>query len=436
MHISKLLLIVGCILLFHLSTKAQTSLTLQEAIEIGLKNNYDILVLKNDATIAANNNTLGNAGMLPKVTLNATTNFATNNTKQNFSTGASIDKNGVQSNNVTSGVYLAWTLFDGLKMFATNKRLNEMQEMGELASKIQLENTLANIITSYYNVVKQKQLIKGFIENITISEERLSIAQKKLDVGSGSKLEVLQAQTDKNAQTSVLYREKTNLEEYKTNLNQLLARSVETEFEVGDSIPVTFQLKYEDLKLNLQSNNTNLLYAKRNINLSNQLLHETRAEQFPSLNFNANYLFSRAQNQAGLILLNQNLGLNLGLTASWSIFNGFTVNNRIKNAKLQIENANYDYTNLKSGLEQQLLISFKKYQDDQKVLALEENNLQLVKEAVNIALERFRIGSSNTLELKEIQKSYDDALVRLADARYNAKVSETQLVKLNGNLLK
>jgi outer membrane protein TolC len=436
MRINKYLLIVGCILLFQSASRAQTPLTLQEAIEIGLKNNFDILVLKNDATIAANNNTLGNAGMLPKVILNATTNFSNNNTKQNFSTGASIDKNGVQSNNITSGVYLAWTLFDGLKMFATHNRLNEMQAMGELSSKIQLETTLANIITSYYNVVKQKQLIVGLSENINISTERLNIAQKKLDIGSGSKLEVLQAQTDKNAQTSVLYREKTNLEEYKTNLNQLLARSAETEFEVADSIPVTFLLKYEDLKLNLQSNNTNLLYAQRNINKTNQLLHETRAEQFPSLSFNANYLFSRAQNQAGLILLNQNLGLNIGLTASWSIFNGFTINNRIKNAKLEIENANYNYTNLKSGLEQQLIISFKKYQDDQKILALEENNLQLVKEAVTIALERFRIGSSNTLELKEIQKSYDDALVRLVNARYNAKVSETQLVKLNGNLLK
>jgi outer membrane protein TolC len=156
---------------------------------------------------------------------------------------------------------------------------------------------------------------------------------------------------------------------------------------------------------------------------------------FPVINFNANYLFSRAENGAGQLLFNRNLGFNYGLTATWRIFNGFNLNNRIKNAQLQNESATINYNNVRSQVEQQLLVAFKHFQDDQKVLELEEDNLKLVKEAVNIALERFRVGSSNSIELKEIQQTYDDALVRLAEARYNAKVSETQLMKLNGNLV-
>jgi outer membrane protein TolC len=284
--------------------------------------------------------------------------------------------------------------------------------------------------------VKQKQLIKGLTENIKIIDERLAIAQKRLDVGAGSKLDVLQAKTDKNAQTSILYRQQTTLEEYKTNLNQLMARPIETAFDVSDTIPVEFQLKYDDLKTNYQKTNLNLLYAQENIALTKQQLRGTKAELMPVINFNANYLFSRSEIGAGQLLFNRNLGLNYGLTASWRIFNGFALNNRIKNAQLQTENATINYSNIQSLTEQQLLVAFKKYQDDQKILELEEDNFKLVKEAVNIALERFRVGSSNTLELQLIQQTYQDALVRLTDARYNGKVSETKLMKLNGNLVK
>ena len=415
---------------------AQGQFTIEEAIQLGIKNNYNILVANNNAAIAGNNNTLGNAGMLPVVDINASTTFATNATKQDFNTGTSVDKAGVKSNNITSGIYVTWTLFNGLKMSATHEQLSMLEAMGKLTSKIQIENTVEAIVVAYYNAVKQKQLIKGLNENIKISEERLTIAQKKFEIGSGSKLDVLQAKTDKNAQTSLLYRQKTVLDELKANLNQLMARPVETEFEVGDSIPVSFQLKYEDLKGNYQKTNLNLQLAQENISLYKQQLRATKGDLFPVINLNANYLFSRAENQAGLILLNRNLGFNYGLTASWRIFNGFTLNNRIKNAQLQVENASLNFTNSQTQIEQQLLIAFKRFQDDQKILDLEEDNLKLVRESVNIALERFRVGTSNTLELQTIQQTFEDALTRLEEARLNAKVSETTLMKLNGNLVK
>lgn len=419
-----------------LNSQAQEKLTLQQAIELALKNNLDILIEKNNAEVAANSNTLGNAGMLPRVDLQASTNFGNNATKQEFSSGLVVDKTGVQSTNLNAGVYLTWTLFDGLKMFATHKRLQEMEVMGQLSSKIQIENTISQLIITYYDVVRQKQLIIGLEENLAISEERLKIAQKKFDIGSGSKLEVLQAKVDKNAQTSGLLRQRTLLSELKANLNQLMARDAELEFDVEEEIPNEFKLKYEEMKSSIEKNNSSLQLLKSNILVNDQLIRESRSQLFPKLNFNANYLFARSQNQAGFALLNQNLGLNLGFTASWTIFNGFNTSTQIKNARLQIDNANYEYNNSKQLLNLQLHLLFKRYQDDAKLLGLEEENVNLAKEAVDIALERFRIGSSNSIELKEIQRSYEEALTRLAQARYNAKASEVQLMKLNGEIVK
>ena len=418
-------------------TSAQTSkITIEQAIELALKNNYEISIAKNNSLEAINNNTLGNAGMLPKVDLNASGSFANNATKQEFSNGLVVDKSGVQSKNITTGAYLTGTIFDGLKLFATHQKLQDLESMGELNAKIQIENTFVQVVSAYYSIVMQKQIINGLKENIDVSEERLKIAQKKFDIGAIPKGDVLQAKVDLNALKSAIMRQNTLLSGAKQELNQLMIQPVDQEIDVLDSIPLMNQYKYEDLKNSIMANNSDLLFAQKNIEISKYLIREGKSTYYPKLNLNANYIFSRAQNQAGFTLLNQNLGLNLGFTASWTVFNGFNNANNVKNLQLNLENTNYEYENLKTLTQLGLVKAFNKYQDDIAILKLEEENQLLAKENLGIALERFRLGASTSIELKVAQQSYEDSINRLSDARFNSKLSETQLLKLSGGIIK
>ncbi|MFY9308471.1 MAG: TolC family protein [Bacteroidia bacterium] len=417
-------------------TAGAQQMTIEQAIEQALKNNYDIAIAKNTAMQASNNNSPGNAGMLPRVDLNASGILANNATKQEFSSGLVVDKSGVQSKNITTGAYLTWTVFDGFKMFATFDRLKELENMGELNVRIQIENTLVKVISAYYTVAMQKQMINGLKENIAVSEERLKIAQKKFDVGSTSKTEVLQAKVDMNALKSNLIRQNNLLRDAKASLNQLLLQPADKEFDVADSIPLMNPYKYEELQNSIMANNADLLFAQRSIEVSKYMIREGKALTYPKLNLNANYIFSRAQNQAGFSLLNQNLGLNLGFTASWTIFNGFTTRDALKNLNLDLQNATYEYENLKSLTQLNLLKAFRKNLDDIDILKLEEESKLLAKENLDIALERFRLGVTTSIELKLAQQSYAEATNRLADARFNAKLSETQLLKLSGSIIK
>lgn len=411
-------------------------MTIENAIEMALKNNYDIVISKNLAIQNSNNNTLGNAGMLPRIDLNASGILANNATKQEFSNGLVVDKNGVQSKNITTGAYLTWTVFDGMKMFATHEKLQELERMGELNAKIEIENTIVKVITSYYSIAMQKQLIIGLKENMIVSEERLKIAQKKFDIGAISKADVLQAKVDLNALKSNLMRQNTLLYDSKANLNQLLIQPVEQDLDVFDSIPLMSQYKYDDLKNAIMTNNSDLLFAQKNIEISRYMIKEGKSMAYPKLNLNANYIFSRSQNQAGFSLLNQNLGLNLGFTASWTIFNGFNTSNNVKNLQLNLENSTYEFENLKTITQLNLMKAFKKNQDDIAILKLEEENQLLAKENLEIALERFRLGASTSIELKIAQESYEGSIKRLSDSRFNAKISETQLLKLSGGIVK
>lgn len=422
--------------LFIFSAFSQEALTLQQSIEIALKNNFSITTSRLQANISNNNNTIGNAGFLPSVTLNAALSNSNTNTEQEFSSGASVKRDGAISDIVSSGVALNWTIFDGLKMFATKEKLNELEAQGATNLKIEIENTMMKVITSYYDVVRQQQLIRATKEAIKMYDERIKIAQLKFDIGSASKLDLLQAKVDLNAQKSLLLKQNTALENAKASLNQLLAKNSAADFIASDSIVVNYKPNYIDLQKNMNTKNNQLQIAQQNIAIANASIKELNSLALPQINLNAGYNFSQSKNQVGLVLLNKNLGLNTGITASWTLFNGFKTRSQVKTAQLMAEQQKVLFQETTSLLEAALLKAFKAYDNSVIALKLEEENTLIAKENVTIALERFRVGSSNSIELTTAQKSYEDALSRIVAARYDAKLYETELMRLEGALVK
>jgi outer membrane protein len=428
---------VTCLFFFlTFSSFAQDTLTIEQAIEIALKNNHSILMAKNEANITQNNYTPGNAGMLPQLNFNAGGTWANNNVRQELSNGSIIAKPNAGSTGMNSGIALTWTLFDGMKMFTSYEKLNELNALSEVQLKIQIENTVSTAMNQYYLIVKQNQLVKSLESDLALYKERVSIAQTKFNIGSSAKTDLLQAKVDMNEVQSNFLMQQNTLREYKFALNQTLARSVETSFEVSNNITISYHPKIEDLKKTVSDSNHQLSFYQRNIRINELSLKENQSNYLPKLAANANYNFTQSKNQAGFLLLNQNLGLNAGLTLSWNIFNGGNDARQIQNSKLSIENSKLLFEQNKSVIEISLLKAYLTYNNAKEILKLEEENFNLAKENVEIAIERFRLGSSSTLELKAAQKSFEDAQVRLVNARYNTKTNEIELMRLNGMLVK
>ncbi len=425
------------VLLLQLSfAKAQEQLSLQQAVEIALKNNYSIIISKNQAEITKNDFSAGNAGMLPVLSLAATGSRSGNAIKQNFATAPELDRHGVQSNTVVMGPVLNWTIFDGFNMFATYDKLRELNAMGELNAKVQIENTMAKIIGAYFDVARQKQLLGALNEAISIYEERLTIAETKSNIGSGTDADVLQAKLDLNEQKSALLRQRVAIANSKAALNLLLSRDIASDFDVKDSIVITYKPKYDELKSTVFKQNNGLLFAEKNERAAHYAVKQMVALRYPLLALSANYNFARTENAAGYILLNQSLGLNAGFTASWLIFNGTNTNRQIKDARINEQNTELQYKELHNEVETGLVTAFNNFGNALEVLNLEEDNIVLARKNVSINLERFRLGYVTSLQLKDAQKSFLDAESRLVSARYDAKVSETELMRLNGALVK
>lgn len=166
---------------------AQELLTPEDAVSYALNKNFDIVLAKNDADIAKINNNKATAGMFPKINISTGDVFNLSNVNQKFTTGQTVNKNWVPINSFNAGLNMNWTIFDGMRMFATKDRLAALQSLGDIQLKNQIQNTVAQVLEAYYDISRQIQQIKALQETAKISEERVALSQKKLDVGYSDK---------------------------------------------------------------------------------------------------------------------------------------------------------------------------------------------------------------------------------------------------------
>lgn len=421
------------------SLQAQKLLTLEDAVNIALKNNYDIQISRNDSAVAALDYSYRNWLFAPR--LNASIGNVWNNNHQNqeFSNGTSKEGD-VKTGNLSGSVTLSWLLFDGGKMFVTRNQAQELIRLGELGIKDQVVNTVAQVINSYYIIVRQKQQLKAIEEQMSISQIRVDLSQRRLEIGVGAKPDVLQSKVDLNAQIASRFRQLTLIEELKERLNQTMNAAIGTNYEVSDSIPFNNNLTLAQIQNNFEQTNTTLQVQKKNIDLAELTIKSRKADQFPLISFNSAYNYNRTNNNVtlnpALPLYNRNQGYNYGFSATIPILNYRNTNRLIKQSKLDLSYQQLVYESQRSTLNLNVINFFKEYELQKKMLELEEANILLAKENVNIQLELFRLGSSTIIQLRDAQFSLSDAYDRLIAARYNTKLAETELMRLKGELVK
>src|SRR5436190_13046094 len=322
-------------LLSCLIVRSQTLVTLEDAIATALQNNYDIRLSKNDSAIAAIDYSYRNAGFLPRLNGNIATVWNNNSQKQTLSDGTKRNKSGLRSNNITSQVALSWTLFDGLKMFATRDKAEQLLQLGNLEIKDQVTTTVAAIITNYYNIVRQKQQLKAIEEQMSIDSERVRLAQYRLDIGVGIKPDLLQSKIDLNAQKAAQLQQQALIEQLKEQLNQAMAVPQFTVYDVMDTITINTQISLGEV-MNAAEKNPSIMMAKKNIDIANLTVKQTKADLYPIISFNSAYNFGRTTNQVVInnfsTLFNQVQGSNYGFTATIPILNNLNTRQLVKQA--------------------------------------------------------------------------------------------------------
>jgi len=424
------------ILILVVSTErsnAQQLLTLEDAIDAGLQNNYGIQLSKNFAEIADNNRTLGNTGFLPIITLNSSHTERVEDSE--FEAGGDArSTTGARSSQTNAAINLDWTLFDGFQMFSTYDRLGVLRDVTNTELRSDMEALVAQISLAYYNIVRINEQLKILANNIEVSEERIEIEETKVDLGSGSQYDLLQARSDLNADRAAYIRETNQLTEAKIVLNELLSRDPEVVFDVTSEIDINRGLVRDELYQKLINENTELTISRLQKDISRLEIREIRAERYPEISLTSGYSFNRSENDGGFIRFNETTGFSIGLTARVNLFDGFNQSRRVQNAQINQKNAEISYEMQKLRLESDFSAIYRSYENALELVDLERDNFENAQETLDIALERFRLGTISSLEFREAQRTFLQAENRLINVLFDAKVAETTLLQLSGDL--
>lgn len=427
-----------CVAIFSLATSqgvfSQQILKIEDAVKIALENNYEIKIASNEAAIDATNVSLANAGIMPTLDAVFVDNNTVLNTKQTQADGTVRQLNNARNMNLTYGVALNWTVFDGLRMFARHEQLKKMEEMGNTELQFTILSRMGDVLETYYQIVQQQQQIKVLDSTLLISQLRKNLAKNRYTIGKASKLEVLNAEVDLNTDNTNLLRQNKLHTNTKTMLNQLLARELTLNFVVSEEVVIDKSLLYADLKSAVATQNLQLQMQMINKRIAELSLKQIKGDRYPVIELTSGYNFTRSEAPLGFIVQATGNGLIYGVNARMTIFNGSLQNRNEKAAKIAVENAKISVEQQKMQLESELLSAYTTYLTNIQLSELEAKNEKIAEENLDITLDKFKIGTITTVEFRAAQLNFVNAKFRNTSAQFQAKLSEIALKELAGNL--
>lgn len=419
-----------------LSINAQEILTLEQAVEKTLNNNLNIKVFRNNIAVAENNTNMGNAGMLPNVTLNGGTNYSNNNTKLEFAGNiAPVEQNGAQSTSNNLSVNLNYTLFDGLAMFYNYDILKASKSQTEIQTRLNIENTLLQVIAGYYEMARLQNQMKIGKEALAISKERYRRAKTYNEFGGSSKIEFLSAEVDLNTDSSAFLNAELAWVNSRRNLNFLMGVENDLMYKVEEDVTLNKDLEIENLFDKAKQNNAGVMNAEYNILISEKQLKTTKSTLLPTIAANASYGYSGSNNEVGIVLSNQNTGFNAGLSLTYPLFRGGVQSTQRQNAQIQLENATLQKELAEKQLVRDLNNAFSTYQNAIRVVELNEQNLETAKLNFNRTKELYDLGKVTNTQFREAQLNFARTKSTLVNSSFQVKLAEADLIRISGSLL-
>lgn len=408
-------------------------LSLNDAVAIALKNSLEIQIAKNEVEAAELMNHYGVAGGLPTVNATLGNTEQVMNIRQKLQNGTNIERDGAAGNNLSGGVTASLLLYNGHRVVSTKQRLEEIQRQNEELLVAQIQDLIAEVSTAYYDIVRQQSYVRTIQQSILASEKRLEILEARRSAGMANHADIYQAQIDINSANQLLMNQKLVVDVAKTELLRLLSEEPTIPLEIVDTIMVNNELRLEDF-LDKASKNTRIKASENQIRINELIQREIAAQRYPTVRLNAALNYTRVQSAAGFNLLNQSFGPNIGLAVGIPIYNGNAFKRQQQAAAVDIRTAQKQKEILERDFKADVYKTWQAYQNALSQLETEIKNYRLTQELLNLTMQRFELIQATIIDVREAQKSFEDAGYRLVNLSYAAKAAEIELFRLVNEL--
>lgn len=436
--------IVLLLLILAFPLYAQEQMTVEDAINLGLKNNYDIRIARNDAEIALNDKGKGIAGFLPVIDAsNALRYFSTNRI-----TGSPLSFSESVTRIVGGQITLNWTLFDGFKMFVDRSRYNELATLGEFEARNTIENTVVAIMQAFFDLVQQEQLLDVARDTLEVSQARLEREEVRSDLGGASTTDLLNARVNFNNDRTVLLNQELAVEISRKELNILLAQDPAQPVRIKKEITIpSLDFSLDELLSFARELNSELLVARQNKIVAEKGVKIARSSFYPAVTLSGNYGYNDRElfgggfggsfggtSLGGGNTKSHTIDSGIGLVVSFNVFNGNLDKIDFQNARIGLRNQELTLKNIENELEGLIREKYVTLQKRLETVEIEEQNVIAARQNLTLQQDRYRIGAADSLDFRDAQVNLVRAQSTLIIARFQSRVTLLEIQQLIGKL--
>lgn len=437
-NMRKLNIALLCICLGVQLATSQTleTLTKETAISEVLESNFGVVIAKNNVSIAENNKGILNSGFLPSLTGNAGANYSVEDQEVTLRDGTVNAVDGAETERYNASLNLNYTLFDGLGRWYNYKRLKEEYQLSELQARQTIETTLLQLFSVYYEVARLSENVTVLKQTYNNTQDRLRRANYAFEYGQVNKLEVLNAEVDMVTDSINLMNGRQQLRNAKRDLTVVLNSDLEREFEVDTTVTFLGQLQLEEFTKAADTNNVRLLQAERNTTISDYQYKANKSVYLPSLGLTGSYGWNEGFfPTTSFATSNTTTGFSAGISLTWNLFDGGTGITSVKNAKIQRDTQELLYKQITTEVARDIANAMGNYQNRLAIFELQEQNVVTAQNNYDRSQERYKLGQITSVELRQAQINLLNAQTNKNLAKYEAKLSELELLQLTGQLL-
>jgi outer membrane protein TolC len=410
---------------------AQTEeLSLQNAVEIALENNYSIIISQKNAEVSEANNSWANTGAIPTVSF-----VGSGTASNNFN-----DSDNFSQTNLNGTVNVNWIIFRGFSARIQKDKLEEYENMSEANLAIMVENTIQNVISAYYGVLLSQAKLDISESNMNLSQDRYSRELQKKEIGTSVTYDLLQSKNAYLSDTADFMMSESSYRNAVRQLNYLMSVSVEKEYAFTTSFETEqSDFVYEDLMSKMKSNNTTLQNQYINLELSKLNVQSSKSAYYPTVsagvsaglqNSNMDYSTMDAMDNT-----NSAFSTSANIAISYDIYTGGSRKIAVDVAKIESEISDIQRVDLEQSLENQMAQEFELYNVRKELLFLAEENLKAADLNLELSKMKFESGVISSFNYRDIQTLHLNTALNYQNAVYNLIQSYYTLMRLTGGIV-
>ncbi len=434
--LGKTLVFLVLITLVSVNVGAQgNKLTLDDCIEMALQNRYSIIAARGSEDLAKANQRSALGAFLPRVNASYSYYESKQRDLKTWVEGQpevqQADQDG-SSETITASATM--TLFDLANFFDyASARASRAQARLDVINSEQ--DLIYSVKLSYYAYLASVENVKVQEQAVARSEEQLKLITSRYDLGSASKSDVLKQKVQYGNDRLALLRATNSVVTSKASLAFTIgldpAREVEfsadydvREYSGSMDEALTFGLTHEP----------GLLATEKQLAAAKQAVRSGFSSYLPTLSGSASYSISEGTSGDTLLYNSSSNSTRYGVTAAWTVFDGFIREGQVTSAKVSRNNARAALADTRNLVVQEIKTAY--FDSEQQKLAKEvaNENVDAANEDLKITQEKYNLGAATILDLLDAQVSLKQAQVSLIQADFDLNLAIARLENAMGKM--